>query len=483
MSESLWWNKQMKRWLILSLLILLLGYGIADAQTAHIPDLHLLTVIERSLGKVQGQVISVADMQTLTVLHANDFSITHLTGLEHATNLTELNLSDNKIRDISTIAHLTQLNNLDLGGNRVEDISALGNLTHFTRLILYNNRIKDITPLGELTQLGGLNIAGNDFADISVLSNLTGLTWLNAGGNNISDITVLATLSRLDWLYIGRNKITDIKPLANLTELVELHLAGNKIIDISPLANLTKLEELFLNSNRITDVSPLVNLRNLKQLDIRFNSSQDTSPLCLLQIQNPDLIVDIELTCAEYELSLSAGINLIHIPLKVVTVNGAAQTIESISDVYDALGGAGAVNFLITYDSKNQEWRSYFGTSDADTMLADETGILAGMNTPVSVRLNGTALGQNGYSTFTLRPGLNLVGLPLRDPRINRVSDLFTVGGIENNVPVIILADGGEFTAVGRAGDPGDIPITGGQAFILTAQHTYLVTFSGPGWE
>ena len=52
-----------------------------------------------------------------------------------------------------------------------------------------------------------------------------------------------------------------------------------------------------------------------------------------------------------------------------------------------------------------------------------------------------------------------------------------------NNVPVIILADGGEFTAVGRAGDPGDIPITGGQAFILTAQYTSLVTFSGPGWE
>ena len=461
MSESLWRNKQMKRWLILSLLILLLGCGIADAQTAHIPDLHLLTVIERSLGKTQGQVISVADMQTLTVLHANDFSITHLTGLEHATNLTEL----------------------DLSGNNIRDISALGNLTQLTALILYSNRIKDITPLGDLTQLGGLSIAGNDIADISVLSNLTFLTWLNAVGNNISDITVLATLSRLDWLYIGYNKITDIKPLANLTELVELQLAGNKIIDISPLANLTKLEELFLNSNRITDVSPLVNLRNLKQLDIRFNSSQDTSPLCLLQIQNPDLIVDIELTCAEYELSLSAGINLIHIPLKVVTVNGAAQTIESISDVYDALGGAGAVNFLITYDSKNQGWRSYFGTSDADTMLADETGILAGMNTPVSVRLNGTALGQQGYSTFTLHSGLNLVGLPLRDPRINRVSDLFTVGGIENNVPVIILADGGEFTVVGRAGDPGDIPIAGGQAFILTAQYTSLVTFSGPGWE
>ena len=62
------------------------------------------------------------------------------------------------------------------------------------------------------------------------------------------------------------------------------------------------------------------------------------------------------------------------------------------------------------------------------------------------------------------------------------MSDLYTLDGIGGNVPVIILTDGGEFKAVGRAGDPGDIPITGGQAFILTAQRSAMVDISGDAW-
>ena len=74
------------------------------------------------------------------------------------------------------------------------------------------------------------------------------------------------------------------------------------------------------------------------------------------------------------------------------------------------------------------------------------------------------------------------MGLPLRDPRISRVSDLFALDEIGDNVPVIILTDRGEFKAVGRADDPGDIAITGGQAFIMTAQREAMVTISGDGW-
>ena len=81
-----------------------------------------------------------------------------------------------------------------------------------------------------------------------------------------------------------------------------------------------------------------------------------------------------------------------------------------------------------------------------------------------------------------LNPGLNLVGLPLNDSRINRVSDLFALKGIGGNVPVIILTDGGEFKLVGRADDPGDIEITGGQAFIMTASREAAVDISGDGW-
>ena len=192
-------------------------------------------------------------------------------------------------------------------------------------------------------------------------------------------------------------------------------------------------------------------------------------------------------TVAEYRWSIPAGISLIHVPLKVTAVDGVAKTITSIADLYDALGGASTVNFLLTYDPATQGWFSYFGASDtgtsADKVLTDDTGILTGMRVPVSVRLRGNALGINRSSSIILNQGLNLVGLPLRDSRITRVSDLFALEGIGGNVPVIILADGGEFKAVGRADDPGDIEITGGQAFILTAQRAATVSISGEGWH
>ena len=188
----------------------------------------------------------------------------------------------------------------------------------------------------------------------------------------------------------------------------------------------------------------------------------------------------------DFDLSVSAGISLIHVPLKVNAVDDVVKTIESISDLYDALGGAGTVNFLITRDSQTQEWHSYFGPSDkggpADRVMTDDMGIIVGLKAPVSVQLTGDALGTNGNSSINLSPGLNVVGMPLNDSRINRVSDLFTLDGIGGNVPVIILTDGGEFKAVGRAGDPGDIEITGGQAFIMTASRAATVNISGDAW-
>ncbi|MYE87715.1 leucine-rich repeat protein, partial [Candidatus Poribacteria bacterium] len=200
----------------------------------------------------------------------------------------------------------------------------------------------------------------------------------------------------------------------------------------------------------------------------------------------PELTAQVSVTAIQFNLSIPAGISLIHVPLKVTAVNRSPRTIESISELYDALGGAGTVNFLITYDSQAREWRSYFVPSDkggpADRVLTDDMGITVGLRAPVSVQLTGDALGTNGNSSINLSPGLNVVGLPLNDSRINRVSDLFTLDGIGGNVPVIILTDGGDFKTVGRVGDPGDIEITGGQSFIMTAQRATTVGVSGVGW-
>ena len=191
-------------------------------------------------------------------------------------------------------------------------------------------------------------------------------------------------------------------------------------------------------------------------------------------------------TTVEYLLSIPTGTSLIHLPLKVAAVDGAPKTITSISDLYDALGGADTVIYLITYDTPTQNWLSYFSTLDkgtaVDKVLTDDIGIIAGMKVPVSLQLSGDPLGANGTSTITLNPKLNLVGVPLKDSRINRVSDLLRLDGIWGNVSVVIVSDNGKFKAVGQSGDDGDIPIIGGQSFILNAQEAATVAISGEGW-
>ena len=188
----------------------------------------------------------------------------------------------------------------------------------------------------------------------------------------------------------------------------------------------------------------------------------------------------------EFDLSLPVGFSLIHVPLKVRAIDGVTGRIGSVADLYGALGGVDTLNWLITHDPQTQNWHGYFGDADrgtvADLVLTDQTGILASTKTPVSVRLGGDALGTDGMSAIPLNPGLNLLGLPLMDSRITRVSDLFALGGIGGVVHAIILTDNGEFKLVGRAGDAGDIPVTGGGAFIFIAAEGATVPIIGDGW-
>ncbi len=97
--------------------------------------------------------------------------------------------------------------------------------------------------------------------------------------------------------------------------------------------------------------------------------------------------------------------------------------------------------------------------------------------------LSGKPLGQDGNSVVHLSSGLNFVGLPLRDPKITRVSDLFMFDKPGNNTFVIILIADGEMESVARVNDPGDIEIVGGQSFIIITQQDITIDLHGEGWQ
>ena len=403
------------------------GVRVDFDKLVDIPDSNLRTAIEKALGKASGVTITTEDMANLTVLRALFANISDLTGLEHATNLTLLNLPDNSISDIS--------------------------------------------PLAGLNNLAELYLSDNSISDISPLAGLNNLIWLELHNNSISDLSPLKGLNNLIWLELSDNSISDISPVAGLINLIELSLENNSISDISPL-----VANAGLGSGDTVDVS-----------ENPLNSQSINTHIPTLQSRGVNIsFSNLKPITSEYTLSIPSGYSLIHVPLKVNAVDGVAKTITSIGDLYDALGGANAVKLLLTLDSQTQEWFVYFGPlakgTPADRELTDDMGIIADMKTSVSVRLTGNPLGTNGNSTITLNPGYNLVGLPLNDPRLTHVSDLFMLEGIGGNAPVVIFTDNGAFKAVVPAGGPDDIPIIGGQAFILDAQQAATVTISGDGW-
>ena len=309
--------------------LLLVPPPIVTAQTVHIPDPNLRTLLELTLGKQAGTDITQADMASLQSLQNGchfltlsekgvwwvrerwicestddtvGYGIQDLTGLEFATNLTDLSLGRNQISDVSPLKDSINLTHLDLGRNQISDVSLLKdlinltdltlgrnqisdvsplrNLINLTHLSLINNRVSDVSALKNLTNLIELDLLDNQISDISAFTNLTNLTHLSLRSNEISDISPLENLTNLTYISLRDNKISDVSPLENLINLIYVHLGLNdKLSDISPLENLTNLIHLDFDDNEIADVSPLENLTNLKHLDASSNEISDISPI------------------------------------------------------------------------------------------------------------------------------------------------------------------------------------------------------------
>ena len=452
----------------------------ATAQTVDIPDPNLRAAIETTLGKASGATITVAEMGTLTFLDAIGRKVRVLTGLESATNLRNLFLLDNSISDLTPLAGLTNLRFLALQNNAVSDLTPVIGLTNLIFLGLQNNSVSALSPLVENTELGTkdtVNVMGNL---LSYLSLHTHIPALQARG--------------VEVLFDPRTPMTpEIVSGNDQSSIVGMALAQPFVVEVS--------DENGLAFEGVPVTFTVTKGGGSLQSEITMTDADGRAESLLMLGSDPGtntVEVSVEgitetatfnavAEMLEFDLSVPSGISLIHIPLRVRAVDGMPGTIESVSDLYTVLGGADRVIYLYTRDAVTQEWIGYFGDSDAGTRadreLTDDMGIVVLLISPTVVRLGGDALGRDGMSTITLNPGTNFVGLPLRDSRIMQVSDLFALDGIADNVLVIQLIADGEPKQVGPMDETGDIPITGGQSFILIAEESAPVAISGAGWS
>ena len=274
-------------------------------NVAYIPDPNLLTAIANALGKPNASTITITEMETLTILIADDAGIRDLTGLEKATKLQRIELRRNAITELTPLAGLIRLNNIKLRGNNITDVSPLANLKSLDWLGLEETNITDLSSLSGLVRLKGIGIEKTLVTDLSPLAKLPSLEGIRAWDTRISDFSVLESARRLKWIECSRNRdltsldslrqlktlrrleinnagITNIEALSELTQLETLVLSDNRISDLSPLRDLKNLKILYLHYNLISDLTPLAELTQLKQLKLEHNIISDVSPLANL---------------------------------------------------------------------------------------------------------------------------------------------------------------------------------------------------------
>jgi Leucine-rich repeat (LRR) protein len=257
-------------------------------NVAYIPDPNLLAAIAATIGKPNASTITITEMETLTILIADDAGIRDLTGLEKATKLQRIELRRNAITDLTPLAGLIRLNNIKLRGNDITDVSPLANLKSLDWLGLEETNITDLSSLSGLVRLKGIGIENTLVTDLTPLAKLPSLEGIRAWDTRISDFSVLAPARRLKWIECSQNRdLTTLDSLRELKTLRRLEINHAGITNIDALSELTQLEILTLVDNQISDLSPLRNLKNLKRLYLHFNLISDVSPLAeLTQLNN-----------------------------------------------------------------------------------------------------------------------------------------------------------------------------------------------------
>ena len=476
----------------------------------------------------------LSNMSKLRHLDANHTKISDLSPLSDLSILNRLDLIGTQVSDVSALSNLTNLEWLDLGITLISDVSDLSDLTKLKVLSISHTFTSDISAVSSLIELEQLNLESTLVSDVSALSNLTELMSLNLSRNQITDISALSSLTNLRKLYLNNNSISDISPLVENTglesgDVINLHhnnLSYLSLYEYIPALQSRGVEVYFDDNKRlpttlkkVSDDPLIVVVRDengvaYEGVPVDFaitegnglieetiftdkngraravfecNSSTGFNTISASVVGIGETLTFNVINELGFGFDVPSGINFIHIPLKITEVNGVSKTIETVGALHDVFGGNDFVNFIITYDYISKRWISYFGIQDrnksSDRVLTDDLGLIVSLKKPVSLRLYGFPLGVRGHSLIALCPGLNLLGIPLNDSRIVRVSDIFKLEGIMDNVSIIMVYDENRIKVVTRVDDDGDISIKGGQSFMLIASKSSTIDLKGGGWS
>ncbi len=164
---------------------------------------------------------------------------------------------------------------------------------------------------------------------------------------------------------------------------------------------------------------------------------------------------------------IPAGTSLFHVPLDV-------EGLDTVGNLKTMIGDG--VSLAIVYDDATSSWNS---RSD-DVAITADLGIILSMTAEASVTFEGAVWG-GGISMITLGAGLNLIGLPVNDPRVVNVSDIITLAAGAASGIVVSTDDG--FASISAVDKTADGPVMGDAAYLVTASSAATIALLGSGWS
>ena len=223
--------------------------------------------------------------------------------------------------------------------------------------------------------------------------------------------------------------------------------------------------------------TPNASFTETDQFTFKVNDGNTDSEIATVDLIRPLL---------PFRLEFSTGLSLIHLPLKVRLINGHPAEIQTIGDLFDALG-INNVSLLTTYSKLDKAWVSYWGApcrgGQSDRVITPALGIIAYMKQKVVFDLQGEPWLTQDTAEIQLNKGLNLIGLPVKDPRIKKAGNLFLLPEFADSVNAIIVMSETGFKVLARDGNAGDIQLTGAEALVVMAKSDGVINLKGSGWS
>ena len=223
--------------------------------------------------------------------------------------------------------------------------------------------------------------------------------------------------------------------------------------------------------------TPNASFTETDQFTFKVNDGNTDSEIATVDLIRPLL---------PFKLEFSTGLSLIHLPLKVRLIDGHPAEIQTIGDLFDALG-INNVSLLTTYSKLDKAWVSYWGApcrgGQSDRVITPALGIIAYMKQKVVFDLQGEPWLTQDTAEIQLNKGLNLIGLPVKDPRIKKAGNLFLLPEFADSVNAIIVMSETGFKVLAGDGDAGDIQLTGAEALVVMAKSDGVINLKGSGWS